>query len=235
MQGGERVVGNARSSIGDGGNQGGLSRIGHAQQAHIGKYLQLKLEISFFPRPARRLLPWRTVDRALEAHVAKTAVPAFGDGDDFARRQQLEQDLARFCIRNDGAHRHLQGDIVARRAKHVRAHAMFTTLGVMAPGKTIVHQRIQVGIRHGKNMTPAATVPAIGTAKFLVFFVPKRDAASSAISRRDVNIGFVDEFHESGFINEKPRAGRRVSVGAHSNLCRSNAHCLLVHRTFGGK
>jgi hypothetical protein len=97
---------------------------------------------------------------------------------------------------------------------------VLTALGMMSPGKTIVHQGIQIGVRNGEDVAAAATVTPIGAAKLFVFFMPKRDAASTAISRSDINIGFVNEFHdfipvtESGFKNEKPRAVRRVSMGS---------------------
>jgi hypothetical protein len=42
----------------------------------------------------------------------------------------------------------------------------------------------------------SATVAAIGAAKLFVFLMTERDAAVSAIARGDVNIGFVNKFHE---------------------------------------
>ena len=127
-------------------------------------------------------MPGRTINGALEAHIAKTAIPPFGDGDDFTWGDQFKQHLTCFSVGNDGAHGHFQGDVVASSAKHVRAHTMLTALGVMTPRKSIIHQRIQVGICYGEHMPAAPTVTAIGTTEFFVFFMPKRDAASAAIS-----------------------------------------------------
>jgi len=45
-------------------------------------------------------------------------------------------------------------------------------------------------------MTATATVAAIGAAKLFVLFVPERDAAVPAIARSDVNVGFVNKFHD---------------------------------------
>jgi hypothetical protein len=67
----------------------------------------------------------------------------------------------------------------------------------------------------------SATIATVRTAKFFVFLVPKRDAAVSPVSSRQVDIGFINEFHGNGFsrfINEKPRAGRRVSNGSNRQL-----------------
>jgi hypothetical protein len=44
-------------------------------------------------------------------------------------------------------------------------------------------------------MAAAPAVAAVGTAKFLVLFMAKRDAAAPAIACGDVNIGFVNKFH----------------------------------------
>ncbi|MES2928765.1 MAG: hypothetical protein V4843_18235 [Pseudomonadota bacterium] len=44
-------------------------------------------------------------------------------------------------------------------------------------------------------MPAATTVPAVGTAEFLVLFVPKRHAAIATITGGNVNKGFIDELH----------------------------------------
>src|SRR5256885_3899101 len=88
MQRGEWVVGNLGTRIGDRGNEGGLARIGHAQQTHVGQYLELQLEILALARPARCLLPRRAVDGALEAQVAVAAVATLGNGDHLTGRDR---------------------------------------------------------------------------------------------------------------------------------------------------
>ena len=89
------------------------------------------------------------------------------------------QDFARFGIRNDGAHRHPQGDVVAGRSEHVRTHAMLTPLGIMAAGISKIDQRVQAHIGNGKDVASPAAVATVGTAEFLVFFVTKRDTAGT--------------------------------------------------------
>jgi hypothetical protein len=42
----------------------------------------------------------------------------------------------------------------------------------------------------------AATIAAVGAAKFFVLLMTERDAAVPAIASGDVNIGFVNEFHD---------------------------------------
>jgi len=89
---------------------------------------------------------------------------------------------------------------------------MLATLGVMPTGEPEIDQCIEVRIGNGKDVTTAPTVTPIGSSELFVLFMPERDAAGSTISSGDVNIGFVNELHDFlGFINEKPRARRRVS------------------------
>jgi len=157
--------------------------------------LSSSLRLLLFAGPAGRLLAWRTVDGALEAQIAKAAIAALGNGDDLARHQQLKQHLAGFGVGDDGADRHFERDVVACRAEHVGTHAVLAALGIVPARKAVVDQGVQVGIGHRKNVAAAATVAAIGAAKLLVLLMPERDATRPAVSRGDVNVGFVNELH----------------------------------------
>jgi len=58
-----------------------------------------------------------------------------------------------------------------------------------------VHQGVEVGVCHRVHMAAPAAVTTVGSAKFFVFFVPERDAATAAIACGDVNKSFVNKFH----------------------------------------
>ena len=73
---------------------------------------------------------------------------------------------------------------------------MLTALGFVATRIAVVHQRIQIRVGYGKHVATTATIAAVGTAKFLVFFVPERHATIAAITGSNVYIGFVNEFHQ---------------------------------------
>ena len=207
VQRGERVIRNARTSVRNGCDEGRLARIGHAQQAHIGQHLQFQFEIFLLAGPARCFLAWSAVNGTLETQVAETPVTALGDGDDFARLEQLEQHFARFSVRDDGAHRHFQRDVITRGTEHIGAHAVLTALGIVAARETKVHQGIEVGVCDREHMSAAPPVAAIGTAELFVLFMPKRDAARPAVSSRDIDIGFVNELHGvlRGYKRKTPR------------------------------
>jgi hypothetical protein len=89
VQGGEGVVGNLGPRVGDGGDQGALAGVGHAQQAHVGQHTQFELELEGLAGPARRLLARAAVGAALEVQVAEAAVATLGDERALAVFQQL--------------------------------------------------------------------------------------------------------------------------------------------------
>ena len=207
MQGGEGVVGDFGTGVGDGTDERGLACVGHAQQADIGQHLEFELEVFAVARPARRFLAGRAVDRTFEPHIAKTAVTAFGDHDDFARVEQLVQHVVSFGVNQQGAYGHFQNDVVTGCAKHVRAHAVLAAFGLVAFGETVVHQGVQARVRHSKHMAAAATVAAVGSAKFFVFLMTKRHAAIPAVASDDVYIRFINKFHGTIFKRKAPTSG----------------------------
>ena len=196
VQRGERIVGNARPGIGNSADQGRFTGIRHAQQSNVSQHLEFQLEALDFTRPAGRFLPWRTIDGALEAHVAEAAVAALGNGDHVARRQQFIQHFAGFGVGDDGADRHLEDDVGAHGTEHVRAHAVLASLGRMTSREAEVDQRVQVDVGHCKDVAATAAVAAIGAAKFLVLLMAKRHATVAPIAGGNVDKGFVDELHE---------------------------------------
>ena len=113
----------------------------------------------------------RAVDRALETHIAETAVAAFGDHDHLAGGKQFIKHIVGFSVNHHGADRHFQNDVVTGRAKHVRAHAVLAPFGFVAARKAVVDQRVQTGICHGIHIAAASAVTAVRAAEFLVFFV----------------------------------------------------------------
>ena len=85
--------------------------------------------------------------------------------------------------------------VVAGGTEHVGSHAVLAALGFVPTRKAEVDQGIQIGVCHSKHMAATTTVATIGAAKFLVLFMPERDAPGPAVSSRDIDIGFVNELH----------------------------------------
>ena len=116
------------------------------------------------------------------------------------------QHLARGLVGNDGAHGKAQRNILAGRAKHVRAHAVFTTARFVAARVAVVDQGVQVGIGHAIDVATAPAVTAVGAAEFFVFFVPKRCGAVAAVPGNNFYGGFIDEFHGGAWLSQKNAA-----------------------------
>ena len=203
MQGGERIVRNLGPRIGHGRDKGGLARIGHSQQTHVGQHLQLQLQIATLAGKAGGLLAWSAVDSTFEAQVAKTTVATLGNGDDLTSLQQLKQHFAGIGIADDGSHGHVQRNVVARSAKHIGTHTVLTTLGIVATRVAVVDQCVQVLIGHGIHMTATATVSTVGAAKFFVFFVPERHASIATVTSGNVDKSFVNELHEASSLQNQ--------------------------------
>jgi len=168
--------------------------------------LSSSLRLFFLARPTWSFLTWGAVNRALKTHIAKAAVATLCDGDDFARCEQLEQDIPCLSVGDDGAHRHFEGDVIARMAEHIGAQTVLAALGLMATGKTKVNEGVEVGVCNSKHMSATSAVTSVRAAEFFVLFVAKRDAAVPAVTCGDVDIGFVNELHGvSSLKSEKPR------------------------------
>ncbi len=142
-------------------------------------------------------------------HVAEAAIPPLGDGDLLARQQQLVQHFSSLGICNDGAHRHLQHDVVALDTEHVRALTVLATMGLETPCVAEIHQGVQTGVRHSVHVTATATVSTIGATKLFVFLMPERGAAVAAIARSDFDRGFVYKFHDM-YSRKKPTQKARM-------------------------
>ena len=87
---------------------------------------------------------------------------------------------------------------------------MLATLGLVATGIAVVHQRVQAGIGHSEDVTATATVTAVGAAEFLVLFMTERDAAVPAVTCGDVDKGFVNELR--GVLSLKSEKPRRAGL-----------------------
>ena len=76
MHGGKRVVGNLWACRGYSTNEGAFAGIGQSKQANVGKYAQLKTQVTFLARFAFCALARGAIDAGFEVDVTKAAAPA---------------------------------------------------------------------------------------------------------------------------------------------------------------
>ena len=196
MQRGEGIIRDLRLGRADGGEEGRLAGIRQADEAGIGDQLQ--------PQPDRHFdrgltgigVAWRAVGRGLEMRVAEAAIAALRQQHLVAELVEIgEQGLAVFLI-DLGADRHLQDQVLAVGAVAVLAHAIAAALRLVVLQIAVIDQGIEPVHRARDHVATVPAVAAIGPAELDEFFAPERDAAVSAGAGLDVDLGFVEEFHE---------------------------------------
>jgi hypothetical protein len=195
MQGGEGIIRHLRTRSRHRTDESGFTRVGHAQQPHIRQHLEFHLEVFFLARFTRRTLARRTVGARLEMHVTQTAIAALGNQRLLAVLGQVGNGFAGIQVSYHRADRHAQHDVFTALAIAFAALPISATLGAMDSGIAIVNQGIDVAISDGIH---AAATPAIATARAALgdgFLTPKGSHAVAAVTGKDLNGCFVDEFH----------------------------------------
>src|SRR5215831_5456401 len=127
--------------------------------------------------------------------IAEAAIAAFGDRHAIADLGEICKQGLAVSLVDLGADRHLQDDVLAVRTSAVLSHAVSTALRLEVLLITVVDEGIQAGNRFHHDIAATAAVAAIRAAEFNEFFAPKRHAAVSARAGRDVDLGFIEEFH----------------------------------------
>ena len=235
VQRGERIVSHLRTGIRDLRDEGGLARVGHAQQAHVGQHLQLQLQPTLLARPARRGLARCPVGAALEMQVAQAAITALGQHHPLAVGGQVKEQLARVLVMDLRAHRHAQHDVVATLAVLVRAPAVLATACLVLAGIAEIDQRVDVAIGLGQDGTAPAAIAAIGPTIRDELLAAKRRRPVAASPGDHLDPGLVDEFHGS-LLPGKARTGLflRLKPGADpADLQGLHGNCPMRHLTTG--
>jgi len=130
--------------------------------------------------------------------VAEAAGAAFGDQRARAVAVEIGDRLAARQVADDGADRHAQDEVFAAAAVAVRAHAVLAALGAEDAGVAEVDQRVEVAVGDGPDAAAAAAVAARGPTLRHVLLAPEGGRAIAAVAGDDLNLGFVEEFHERG-------------------------------------
>ena len=233
VQRGERIVSHLRTGIRDLRDEGGLARVGHAQQAHVGQHLQFQLQPTLLARPARRGLARCPVGAALEMQVAQATVTTLGQHDPLAMRGQVKEQLARVLVMDLRAHRHAQHDVVTALAVLVRAPAVLAAARLILAGIAEIDQRVDVSIGLGQDGTAPATIAAIGPTIRDELLAAKRRRPVAAGPGDHLDPGLVDEFHGS-LLPGKARTGLflRLKPGADpADLQGLHGNCPMRHLT----
>src|SRR5690554_6385604 len=158
----------------------------------------------------------------------KVAQPAFAAPREeclFAILVEIDNQLARFRISDDGAHRHAQGDVFAALAVTIRAATVFAPLGGKMTCEAKIDQRVEVAVSDYIDAPAAAAVAAVRTAERYELFASERRCAVAAVARGDLDARFVKEFHgvfrcgwPQGRQTKKPYRKDRAFLGVEGTL-----------------
>ena len=203
VQGGKWVIGNFRARVRDGRNEGRLAGVRHAQQAHVGQYLQFQAQFAAFAFLALTFLAWRAVGRGLEVDIAPAAFAALGQHFGLAVFGQIGQDFAARVVDDQGADRHAQVDVIGALAIAICATARLAIASLVHFGEAEIDERVDIAVGDCPNGAALAAIAAIGTAERPEFFTAERGAAVAAIARDDFDFCFVDKLHNFAAIKLK--------------------------------
>ena len=196
LEGRERVISDLRASSRDHREEGGLPRIGLADQPDVGDELELELDIPDLSLLARLPFARRLMRGGGEMRIPLPAPSALRDPDLVAMLEHFRDPLAGVAVPDHGPRRHGQDDIAARAAGLVRAHPMFAALGFPMIAIREVEEGGEVGVPAHEHVAPLAALPTVGAAHGCELLTAERGAAGAAGAGGDANGDEIDEHGE---------------------------------------
>ena len=124
----------------------------------------------------------RAIDRPFETGIAKTATAATRQHNALSDLGQVGKQGFIVLGENLCTNGHAQNLVGAVGTGAVAPHAMCAGAGFEMLLVAIVDQRVQPVHALGNDIAAAATISAIGSAKFDIFFAPKTDTARAAVA-----------------------------------------------------
>ena len=195
MQRGEGIVGDLRLCSADCGEESGFSGIRQANKSRVGNQLQAQADGALLARLAGIGVARGAIGGRLEMRVAEAAIAALGNRHVLADLREIrDQRLAVFFI-DLCADWHFQHHILAVGAGAVLAHAIAAALCLEVLLITVVDQGVEAGDRLHHDVAALAAIAAVRAAELDEFFTPERHAAVPARAGRNINLGFIEEFH----------------------------------------
>src|SRR5262245_25928575 len=127
--------------------------------------------------------------------IAKTAITTLGNRRALTDFGEIGNEHLAVLLIDLRAELHLQHDILAVGARAIFAHPVAAALALEVLLITIVDQGVEAvdGLNH--DVAAFTAVAAVRAPELNKFLAPKRNAAVPAGTGRDVDLGFIEEFH----------------------------------------
>src|SRR5215831_19866981 len=127
--------------------------------------------------------------------VAKPTVAAFGNGDALADMGEVGKHRLTIFFVDLRPDRYLEHHVLAIGAGAVLAHPVTAALCLEMLLVAVVDQGVEAVDRLDNHIAALSAVATIGAAELDEFLAPERYAAVPARTRRNVDLGFIEEFH----------------------------------------
>ena len=191
-QRGEVVVCDLRLGCADGGNEGGLTHIGEADQTHIGDQLQLQRHLNVFAGHTGLCKLGDLSGGSGKMRIAVAAAATLCNGD-WGVVGQVRNDKAALGVLDDGAQRHLDDKVLRVFAVAQACTALAALRGHILALIAEIHQGGQVIVHHKDDIAAAAAVAAVRAASGHEFFTVKAHRTVAALARVEPYRGDVDK------------------------------------------
>jgi len=128
--------------------------------------------------------------------VAQAAASTSGDARLLAVYRQVGDHVAAVQVRDYGADRHPQDQILGTLAVAVRAAPLFAVVGLEFARIAVIDQGVDVAVGYGVDAAATTAVAAIRSAERDELFAAERGGPVATLAGDHFDFCFVDEFHE---------------------------------------
>ena len=195
LQRGERVVGDLGTGPGETGDQGALSGVGKADQAHVREQAQLESDPLFLAFRSRLREPGRLQGGRGEVHVPEPAPATLGQHPTAVVLAQVREHLAARDVAHQGARRHPEDHLGRRMPVLVAAAARLAVPRPVFALEAEVEQRGQALVRLEDDVASVSPVAARGAATRDELLPPEGNGSRAAVAGPDEHFRFIDELH----------------------------------------
>jgi len=127
--------------------------------------------------------------------VAEAAAATLRHLQALAVRGEVADHLVGVDIGDHGAHGHANLDVLATLAVHLAAHAALATWGLERAHVAEIDKGVEAFVGHQPHGAAASAIAAVRAAEGNELLAPEAHAAVAAVTGRDPDLRFVDEFH----------------------------------------
>ena len=191
-KGGKVVVGDLGLCRTDGGDEGGLTHVGEADQTHVRNQLQLQGHLQILAGHTGLCKLGDLAGGGGKMCVAVAAATALSNGDRGVVGQ-VGDDKAALCVLDHSAQRHLDDQILGIFAVAQACAALAALRGHILALIAEVHQGGQMVVRHKDDVAAPAAVAAVRAACGHEFFAVEAHRAIAALARMEPYRGDVDK------------------------------------------